>query len=463
MERLPLAGIILAAGKGTRMKSDLPKALHPVCGMPMAELIGRALQGAGVERPVIVVGHEGEKLIEALGPCYDYVWQREQLGTGHAALMAADLMKGRAGSVVVTAGDTPLLSAETLQKLVDQHLASNSDCTIATVKLADPTGYGRIVRNAQGNVTAVIEHKDASEDIRAIDEINSGIFCFNTKLLFEILPTLSNGNAQGEYYLPDAVGAIAERGGVVQSFLHDDVEELSGVNDRWQLAASAKSLRHRLLKAHALNGVTIQDPDTTYIGVDVVIGRDTEIEPGTIISGKTRIGENCSIGPYSRIVNATIDDKCIVRMSHLNGVVMHKGVRCGPFANLRPGAVLSEGSKVGNFVEVKNATLGESVAVSHLSYIGDGSIGKDTNIGAGTIFCNYDGYGKHRTEIGEGVFVGSNTTLVAPIKIGDGAIIGAGSVITHEVPAGALGLGRQRQEVKEEWAVQWRKRKQHPK
>jgi len=460
MERSSLAGIILAAGKGTRMKSDLPKALHAVWGVPMAELIGRSLKCAGVSRPVIVVGHGGESLIDALGKSYDYVWQHEQKGTGHAALMAAEFLRDHEGPVIVTPGDTPLLTGETLKKLAAQHEESGANCTVATVKLADPTGYGRIVRDDKGAVKGIVEHKDASDAIREIDEVNSGIFCFNARVLFEVLPKIKNDNAQGEYYLTDAVAAINEQGGVVRPFLHADVEELSGVNDRWQLAEAAKGLRRRVLKGHALNGVTIFDPDTTYIGIDVHIGRDTEIEPGTIIEGDTRIGANCSIGPYSRIINAKIEDKCIVRMSHLNGATMHKGARCGPFANLRPGAKLGEGAKVGNFVEVKNATLGQSVAVSHLSYIGDGAIGNDTNIGAGTIFCNYDGYQKHRTEVGEGVFVGSNTTLVAPVTIGDGAVIAAGSVITHDVPKGALGVGRQRQEVKEEWAIHWRKRKQ---
>lgn len=442
------------------MKSDLPKALHPICGVPMAELIGRALKGAGVEKPVMVIGHSGELLEKELGPGYHYVWQREQHGTGHAAMMAAPVLKGHDGPVIVAPGDTPLLSAETLAALAHRHLESVADCTVLTVRLKDPTGYGRIVRDEEGNVSAIVEHKDASDEIREIDEINSGIFCFDCKTLFEMLPKLKNNNAQGEYYLTDVVAAIKARGGITKPFLHEDEAELAGVNDRWQLAESAKRLRERILKQHALNGVSIVAPDNTYIGVDVQIGKDTEIEPGTIIEGLTKIGSNCSIGPFSRIISATIHDNCIVRMSHLNGAILHEGARCGPFSNLRPGAVLGREAKVGNFVEVKNATLGHSVAVSHLSYIGDGSVGDNTNVGAGTIFCNYDGYEKHRTEVGEEVFIGSNTTLVAPVSVGDRAIIGAGSVITHNVPPDALGLGRQRQEIKEEWAVHWRRRKQ---
>jgi bifunctional UDP-N-acetylglucosamine pyrophosphorylase/glucosamine-1-phosphate N-acetyltransferase len=455
-----LAGIILAAGKGTRMKSELPKALHSVCGVPMAELIARAMKEAGVDRPVIVVGHGGERLIEALGDGYDFVWQREQLGTGHATGMAADLLKDHSGSVLVTPGDTPLLSGETLRGLARRHAESGALCTVATIRVPDPYGYGRIVRDANGNVREIVEHKDASEEVRKIDEINSGIFCFDARTLFELLPQLGNNNSQGEYYLTDMVAAVNAKGGTVAAYLHGDFEELSGVNDRWQLVQSAKALRLRLLKRHAMNGVTILDPDTTYIGVDVQIGRDTEIEPGTILEGNTSIGENCSIGPYSRIISAHIESDCIVRMSHINGATVKQGARCGPFCNLRPGAVLGERAKVGNFVEVKNATLEEDVSVSHLSYIGDGKVGKNTNIGAGTIFCNYDGYQKHFSEVGEGVFVGSNTTLVSPIHVGDGAIIAAGSVITHNVPGNALGIGRGRQEVKEEWAIHWRKRKQ---
>lgn len=442
------------------MKSELPKALHTVCGVPMAELIARAMTGAGVERPIVVVGHEGDLLIQALGEKCDFAWQREQMGTGHATLMAAELLKGHDGVVLVTPGDTPLLSAAALQSLAHAHIEAGCNCTVATVKLDKPAGYGRVVRDGRGNVSEIVEERDASDEIKLISEINTGIYCFNTKCLLEVLPALKNENAQGEYYLTDVIGEINRRSGTVKPLLFSDSDLMMGVNDRWQLAEAARALRLRMLKQHALAGVTIVDPETTFIGIDVEIGIDTIIAPFSTIEGATRIGMRCEIGPNSRVTSSTIGSGCTVLMSHLNEATMLDGSRCGPYANLRPGAVLGEKAKVGNFVEVKNASLGTGAAVSHLSYIGDGRVGASTNIGAGTIFCNYDGFAKHRTEIGDGAFVGSNSTLVAPVTIGDGAMIAAGSVITKSVPADALGIGRERQEVKENWAAQWRKRKQ---
>jgi bifunctional UDP-N-acetylglucosamine pyrophosphorylase / glucosamine-1-phosphate N-acetyltransferase len=460
MASSPLAGIILAAGKGTRMKSDLPKGLHQVCGMPMVELIARAMKEAGVERPVIVVGHGGELMQETLGEEFDYAWQREQLGTGHATLMAKEILNGHPGHVLITPGDTPLISAEVLSQLAEAHAASGAEVTVGVVDLADPAGYGRVVCDEQGRPIKIVEHRDATEREREIPTINTGIFCCRTSTLFELLPRVSNRNAQGEYYLTDLVAMAREEGRSVAAFAFDDPEVLAGVNDRWQLAECAKALRMRILKRHALNGVTIIDPDTTFVGPSVTIGVDTVLEPMTVLEGATQIGSGCRIGPNSRVKASVVGDGCTVIMSHLERARMEQGARCGPYANLRPGAVLGERVKVGNFVEVKNASLGTGSAVSHLSYIGDGAVGAGANIGAGTIFCNYDGFGKHRTEVGDGVFVGSNSTLVAPVTIGEGAIIAAGSVITSDVPAQALGIGRSRQEVKAEWAASWRKKKQ---
>ncbi len=457
---MSLAGIILAAGKGTRMKSDLPKGLHRVCGIPMAELVARAMKQAGVDRPVVVVGHGGDLMIETLGPGFDYAWQTEQLGTGHAALMAAPLFAENPPThIIVAPGDTPLLSAEVFRQLADRHVAAGAQCTVATALLTDPTGYGRIVRDDKGP-TKIVEQKDATPEIAAIKEVNAAIYCFETKLLFEILPTLSANNAQGEYYLTDVVSAIRERGLKVEGLVFDDEDILRGVNDRWQLAEASRVLHYRILKQHALAGVTIVDPQTTYIEPDVVIGVDSTIEPGTILEGNTVIGSRSHIGPNTKIQDSSIGHNCTVLMSHLNEATMLDGARCGPYANLRPGAVLGEKVKVGNFVEVKNATLGPNVAVSHLSYIGDGEVGANTNIGAGTIFCNYDGFRKHRTVIGEDAFVGSNSTLVAPLNIGDGAMIAAGSVITRSVDKDVLAMGRARQENKEGWVPEWRQRMQ---
>lgn len=455
-----ITGIILAAGKGTRMKSDLPKGLHCVCGIPMAALVGRAMMSAGMPRPIVVVGHGGDLLIEALGPAFDYAWQHEQLGTGHAVIMAVEaLRESKAQTVVIAPGDTPLLSPHVFDELVSRHWAAGAQATVATAILDDATGYGRVMRDMNGPMR-IVEHKDASAEQREIREINAAIYVFEVDSLLKILPLLSSENAQGELYLTDAIALIRQRGGKVEGVPFDDPDIVRGVNDRWQLAEAAKVLRQRVLREHALSGVTIVDPDTTYIEPDVEIGPDTTIEPGTILEGTTRIGPRCHIGPNTKIKDSSIGEGCVVLMSHLNGATMLSSARCGPYSNLRPGAVLGEQVKVGNFVEVKNATLGARVAVSHLSYIGDGEVGESSNIGAGTIFCNYDGFMKHRTVIGESVFVGSNSTLVAPITIGDGAMVAAGSVLTGDVPKDALALGRSRQEVKDGWVVAWRRRQQ---
>lgn len=457
---MTVAGIILAAGKGTRMKSELPKGLHRICGIPMTALVGRAMKAAGIDRIVVVVGHGGDLMIEALGEGYEFAWQAEQKGTGHAALMAADAFAdSMPDAVIVAPGDTPLLSPDVFQALFERHSTSGAVCTMASAMLDDPFGYGRVVRDEHGPVR-IVEQKDASEEERRLREVNAAIYCFEASALFDILPKLSSDNAQGEYYLPDAVAAVRSQGGRVEGVVFDDPDILRGVNDRWQMAEASKVLRVRILQRHALSGVTIVDPDTTYIEPDVEIGVDTTIEPGTLLEGNTRVGDGSHLGPNCRIQDSTIGAACTVLMSHLNEATLLDGVRVGPFANIRPGAILGEGVKIGNFVEVKNASLGAKVAVSHLSYIGDGTVGPSTNIGAGTIFCNYDGFLKHRTEIGENVFVGSNSTLIAPLKIGDNAMVAAGSVITRDVSADALALGRAKQEEKAGWVPEWRRRRQ---
>lgn len=460
---MTVAGIILAAGKGTRMNSELPKGLHRVCGIPMTALVGRAMKAAGIDRVVVVVGHGGDLMIGALGDCYEFAWQTEQKGTGHATLMTAETFMGdMPDAVIVAPGDTPLVGPEVFRRLVATHAQSGAQCTLASAVLEDPRGYGRVVRDERGPYR-IVEDKDASAEEKRLHEVNAAIYCFDAPLLFDILPTLSADNAQGEYYLPDVIAAIRDRDGIVEAVVFDDRDILRGVNDRWQMAEASKALRVKILKGHALAGVTIVDPDTTYIEPDVQIGVDTMIEPGTILEGNTSIGVGCHLGPNTKIQDSTVGSHCTVLMSHLNEATMLDGARCGPYANLRPGAILGERAKVGNFVEVKNATLGANVAVSHLSYIGDGSVGPDSNIGAGTIFCNYDGFVKQRIEIGEQVFVGSNTTLVAPLKIGDGAMVAAGSVIVRDVSSDALALGRARQEEKEGWVPDWRRRRQERK
>ncbi len=452
-----LAGLILAAGKGTRMKSDLPKCAHSVCGLPMAEHIGHAMREIGIAKPVVVVGFGAQTLSNALGADrYEYAEQADQLGTAHAAIMAAPLLKDHEGPIIVSPGDVPLLDAEALRQLVDRHSKSGADATIGTCMLADPSGYGRIVRDGEGKVTGIVEEKDASIAQRQVKEINSAVYCFDCQTLYKILPTLDNKNAQGEYYLTDVIARIAADGGKVETLVYDDFFVFQGVNDRWQLAEAATEMRKRILRRHALSGVTIVDPATTYISADATIGVDTVIHPMTTVEGRTRIGEGCHIGPLSVVVESTIGDECTVLMSHVNRAEMKDESRCGPYAHLRPRTTIGERSKVGNFVELKNASLERDVAVSHLTYLGDATVGAGTNIGAGTITCNYDGVNKSVTAIGSNVFVGSNSTLVAPLTLGSGSYVAAGSVVTHDVESDALAIGRARQVDKAGWAQERR-------
>lgn len=442
------------------MKSELPKGLHSLLGIPMVALVARAMKQAGVARPIIVIGHGGELVQEALGDGYDYVWQRQQYGTGHAAMMAAERLKGYDGPVLIAPGDTPLLSADTLKELVVRHEETRAKGTVATSLLEDPGGYGRIVRDGRGRVVGIVEHRDATPEQHAIREVNAAVYCFDAKALLGVLPKLSNANAQGEYYLTDAVRLIHEQGGDVLGLIVEDREILMGVNDRWQLAQAEKALRVRINRAHAMNGVSFADPDSAHIGPDVTIGPGTTIEPNTYLQGDTAIGSGCHLGPCTKIKSSKLGDGVNVYFSQVVESMLHDGVKVGPYSNIRPGTVLEQRVKVGNFVEIKKSTLGEGTAVSHLTYIGDATVGSATNIGAGTITCNYDGFTKHRTTIGDHVFVGSNSTLVAPLTIEDGSMVAAGSVVTHNVPADALALGRARQEVKEGWVSPWRKRKQ---
>lgn len=455
-----VVAVILAAGKGTRMKSDLPKGLHQVCGIPMVSLIGRAILEAGIQRRIAVIGHGGELMQQVLGDGYEFAWQHEQRGTGHAAQMALPLLEAFEGTVIISPGDTPLLESKVFAELVQTHEANGNACTLATSFLENPHGYGRVIRDSEGLADRIVEHKDCTPEERQTKEVNAAIYCFQACALREALAQIDDNNAQGELYLTDVIGILRKKGLRVEPLAFQDPGVLMGVNDRWQLAQAAKILRERIIRKHAENGVTIVDPDTTFIELDVEIAPDATIEPNTILEGATKIGAHSVIGPNTKIKNSTIGENCTVLMSHLNKATMHDHSRCGPFANLRPGAVLHCNAKIGNFVEIKNASVGESAAVSHLSYIGDGCVGNRANIGAGTIFCNYDGFNKNRTEVGDDAFVGSNSTLIAPVTVGEGAFVAAGSTINKPVPAGALALGRARQEVKEEWAIHWRRRKQ---
>jgi len=443
--------IVLAAGEGTRMRSTLPKVAHEVLGVPLVRWVVDAVLGAGIERIVTVVGHGGDA-VAALVPDTETVVQQTRLGTGDAVCAAADALGGFDGPVVVVAGDVPLVRSETLAGLLGSWRSAEAACTVLTALIPDPTGYGRIVRDEAGVVTGIVEQKDLDAGQQAISECNVGIYCFDARSLFDALVHITPANAQSEYYLTDVVALLHAQGRRVTAVALDDIDESHGVNTRVQLAAVARILQRRVNEQHMLAGVTMTDPDLVWIGPGVTIGRDTVIEPMTTLSGDTHVGEGAHVGPGSRVSDSTIGAGALVEQSIVRGARIGERATVGPNAFVRPGTVLEPGSRVGSFVEVKNSTIGEGSKVPHLSYMGDATIGSGVNVGAGSITCNYDGRKKHRTIIGDGAFIGSDTMLVAPVEIGEGAATGAGSAITKDVPAGALGIERTTQRNVEGWA-----------
>lgn len=446
MERF---AVILAAGKGTRMKSKLYKVLHPVLGKPMVEHVVDQLDQIGVSRQIVIVGHGAEAVQDTLGTRVEYAVQEEQLGTGHAVQMAEAELAGKSGATLVVCGDTPLLTAETLEALLAHHEAQQAKVTVLTAIADDATGYGRVVRGEDGNVTKVVEHKDASEAELAINEINTGTYVFDNELLFDALKQVGNNNAQGEYYLPDVISIAKEAGEVVAAHTAPTFDETIGVNDRVALSQAEAIMRKRTNERLMREGVTFMDPASTYISPDVVIGSDTVIYPGTVILGKTTIGSECVIGPNSDIRNSVIEDHAVVRQSVVTDSRIGEAAEVGPFAHLRQQAVLGANTRVGNFVEIKKSTFGDGAKASHLSYIGDASIGERVNLGCGSITVNYDGKNKFETVVEDDAFVGCNVNLIAPVKVGKGAIVAAGSTITSDVPEEALAIARERQTNKE--------------
>ena len=447
---MKLISLILAAGKGTRMKSDLPKVVHKVNGIPMVKKIMNILDRLGVEKNILVLGHKKEMVLEAIGKKNTYVVQGEQLGTGHAVMMAKEELDDYDGDVMVLCGDTPLLKAETLKKLYEKHLATKATTTILTSIYEDPFGYGRIVKK-DGLVKAIVEQKEANFEIQAIKEVNAGVYVFNSKKLFTALSRMDNNNAQGEYYLTDVIKIQVEENEVVESFILDDNIEILGVNSKVQLSQAEEVLRIRKNIELMEEGAILIDPSSTYIEESVKIGRDTVVYPNAVICGNTIIGENNEILGNTRIIDSKIGNDIRIESSVIEESILEDRVTIGPFAHIRPKTHLKEEVHIGNFVETKKTTLEKGVKVGHLTYLGDAEIGEYTNIGAGTITCNYDGANKHRTVMGKNVFVGSDTKLVAPINIGDSAVIGAGSVITKNVPARALAVARGKQFIKKEW------------
>ncbi|MEK4115538.1 bifunctional UDP-N-acetylglucosamine diphosphorylase/glucosamine-1-phosphate N-acetyltransferase GlmU [Paenibacillus sp. FSL K6-1566] len=450
--------IVLAAGQGKRMKSKLYKVLHPVCGKPMVGHVLQTVQQVNCERSVVVVGHGAEAVRTYLQDAAEYVLQEQQLGTGHAVKQAKDLLGGEEGSTIVICGDTPLVTSSTLENLLKLHESNNAAATVLTAHMDNPKGYGRVIRGGDDSVQRIVEQKDCSPAEDAVTEINTGTYCFDNKKLFAALEKVTNQNAQQEYYLTDCIGILKEAGETVLAYQTDDYAESIGVNDRLALSEAEGFMRERINRMHMLNGVTIIDPASTYIGADVTIGADTVLYPGTVLKGNTVIGENCVIGPNSDIEDSAIADGASVKQSVLSKAEVGARTSVGPFAYLRPGAKLGEDVKVGDFVEVKNATIDNGSKVSHLSYVGDAKVGKNVNIGCGAITVNYDGYNKSVTEIEDDAFIGSNVNLIAPVKVGKGAFVVAGSTITQSVDENDLAIARQRQENKPGYAEKIRAR-----
>ena len=451
--------VVLAAGKGTRMKSAMPKVLHHAAGLPLIDHVLRAAVSLSPRSIVVVVGHGADQVKSALGQRMGLLFatQEPQLGTGHALLQAEPMLAEASGTLVLLSGDAPLVSASTLAALVRRHVERRAAATVLTAMVQRPDGYGRIVRDAQG-IAAIVEHKDASDAQRQIGEINSGIYAFDIAPLFGALREIGSSNAQGEHYLPDLVTIYRSRGLPVETVTLADAAEILGVNSRKELAEVGSILRTAKLEALMEAGVTIVDPASTFIDPDVAIGADTIVHPGVYLEGQTRIGAGCVIHSGVRMVNTSVDDHaiinnfCVITDSHIS-----RGAIVGPFARLRPQSHVGEDAHVGNFVELKKTTLGRGSKASHLAYLGDSTIGEKVNIGAGTITCNYDGTSKYPTVIEDGAFIGSDSQLIAPVRIGRGAYVAAGSSITKDVPADTLAIARGKQINKEGWVSRNRK------
>ncbi|UBV41962.1 bifunctional UDP-N-acetylglucosamine diphosphorylase/glucosamine-1-phosphate N-acetyltransferase GlmU [Deinococcus taeanensis] len=450
----PLDVVILAAGQGTRMKSSLPKVLHPVAGRPMVAWAVKTARDLGARQVVVVTGHGAEQVEAALrGTGVVFARQAQQLGTGHAFLQGLGALDAQAGAdVLVLYGDTPLLRPETLRELLDDHRARGSAFTVLTGELPDATGYGRIIRDAHGRVERIVEQKDATAEERAVQEFNSGVYLMDARAR-DLARRITNDNAGGEYYLTDLLGLYRAEGADVQAFKLADPGEVMGANDRSGLADAESIIRRRITQAHMRAGVTIPMPETVYIEDTVQVGRDVTLEPGVILRGQTRIDEGVTVGAYSVVTDSVLERSVKIKAhSVLEGAQIGAGSDVGPFARLRPGTTLGEQVHIGNFVETKNAQLASGVKAGHLAYLGDVTIGAETNVGAGTIVANFDGVNKHRTQIGAGVFIGSNSTLIAPRAVGDAAFIAAGSALHDDVPEGAMAVARGKQRNIEGWS-----------
>ncbi|MFN3651354.1 MAG: bifunctional UDP-N-acetylglucosamine diphosphorylase/glucosamine-1-phosphate N-acetyltransferase GlmU [Armatimonadota bacterium] len=448
----PSAALLLAAGKGTRMRSRYPKATHRILGKPMGAYPLEICRRLGIPRLVLVVGHEADAVREALGPELEHVVQAEPRGTGHAVLAARSRLEETRGAILVLQADNALLTDEVVSRLCERHAQTGAACTLLAVTPEDPASYGRVVRAEDGSVRAVVEARGAAPEVLAVREINAGAYVFDSARLWETLSRVEPDAATGEIYLTEVIRLLSEGGERVECVTADDPRVGLSINDRVELAAATAIIRKRVLVEQMRAGVTIEDPATTYIEPGVRIGIDTVIRPMTFLSGATEIGEECEIGPGARITGCVLGDRVSVQQAVLTDSTVGDECKIGPFAQLRPGCRVGRKVKIGNFVELKKAEVEDGASMGHLAYIGDAFVGEKTNIGAGTITCNYDGKHKHRTEIGRRAFVGSHATLVAPVSVGDGSFVAAGSVVTEDVPADDLAIGRARQVNKAGWA-----------
>lgn len=449
--------IILAAGQGTRMKSKLYKVLHPILGRPMIQYVIEALKPAKLEELVTVIGHGAETVKSKIGNESQFVLQEEQLGTAHAVMQAEEILKNKSGTTIVVCGDTPLITSKTFEKLFEYHERSGAKATILTTNITDPTGYGRVIRGETGDVERIVEHKDASDEEKTVKEINTGTYCFDNEALFSALKKVNNDNAQQEYYLPDVIEILKSQNEKVTAFITEDEKETIGINDRIALSHAENIMKIRINEMHLKNGVTIMDPNNTYIGPNVTIEQDVVVYPGTMLMGNTHVETNAIIGPNTEIENCTVGQGTVIKQSVLKDSTIGKEVNVGPFAHIRPETTVGNEVRVGNFVELKKSVIGDNTKVPHLSYIGDANFGENINIGCGTITVNYDGKDKHVTTIEDNSFIGCNSNLVAPVTIKRGSYVAAGSTITDNVPEESLAIARSRQTNKEGYAAKMRK------
>ena len=443
--------VILAAGMGTRMKSKMPKVLHKVCGKPLSKWVIDASEAAGADKVCAVVGLKAETVKEVLGDVCEFALQAEQKGTGHAVMQAIDVIKNSKGEVVILNGDTPLITAETINKAIEYHKNNGNQATVITAILDDATGYGRIVRDNDGSVLKIVEQKDASKEEKKINEVNSGMYVFDAQSLVYALDKITPNNAQGEYYLTDTLEILLSAGKKIGGYAISDNDEIRGINDRVQLNEAEKIMQKRINEYHMRNGVTMRNPESVYIEDGVEIGNDTEICQNVTIKSGTKIGSDCVIGSGSMLDRAVIHDGVDVLSSVILESEVDEGTHVGPFAYIRPNCHVGKEVKVGDFVELKNSNIDDGTKISHLTYIGDSDVGKRVNFGCGTVTCNYDGKKKYRTTIGDDCFVGCNTNFVSPINVGDGVYIAAGSTITEDIPENSLSIARARQVNKEGW------------